>query len=82
MSYYKKSDVKNHLSARTPQPVRAVPQHMDIASLPEISPGVEAADNAQVIPFHPIGKEFPAQAQAGGGIGAPSGASRPKRSQM
>jgi hypothetical protein len=85
MSYFKKSDVKNHLSTRTPQPLPSVPKRTVATPAPENNPpGVRstAPDLAGVTPFHPIAKEFSSQAQVGGEVGVPSGASRPKRSRL
>lgn len=82
MSFNRKSDVKDHLSTRTTQPLPSVPQRTNTAPLPESnSPGVKT-DTPEVVPFHPIAKEFSGQAQVGGGVGVPSGAPRPKRSQL
>lgn len=82
MSYYKKSDVKNHLSTGAVWPPTSLSQRTEAAASQEDnSPDVKPA-TAEVIPFHPIAKGSSSQAQVGGEVGVPSGASRPKRSRL
>lgn len=85
MSYFGKSDVRSHLSAQTVQPLSTAQVRIDTKSLPEeMSHEVKAdiPDTEGVTPFHPIAKGVSSQAQVGGKVGVPSGASRPKRSRL
>lgn len=84
MSYYKKSDVKNHLSTRIPRPLYSVPQRTDVTPPSENSSAevkVDTPDTAAVIPFRPIAKEDSSEIQVGDEVGLPNGPSRPKQSQ-